>query len=69
MGVPQGHADGAVTQKITHRVQRGAVLNETRGKVMAQIVPPEVADPGAREQLSPPGPKSGGHLKDARSSS
>src|SRR6266702_6384156 len=51
MGVPQGHADGAVTQEITHRVQRDVALNQARGKVMAQIAPTEPTYSGALENL------------------
>jgi hypothetical protein len=39
--VAQGHVAGAVTQKITHCVQRNAVLDQARSKVMTQIVPAE----------------------------
>jgi len=67
--VAQGHVAGAVTQKITHCVQRNAVLDQARSKVMTQIVPAEFADPGALESLFPRRPKSGGDIEDTRSSS
>ena len=35
---------------------------------MAQIVPAELTDPGALEKFPPRGPKSGGHIEDARPS-
>jgi hypothetical protein len=34
--VAQGHVAGAVTQKITHCVQRNAVLDQARSKVMTR---------------------------------
>ena len=55
-----------MAQKITDRVQRDSVLNETRGKVMAQIVPAKTGDRCALEQLFPRGPKSCGYDKEAR---
>ena len=40
-------------------------LDETRGKVMAQIVPAEMGDPGALEQLFPRVLKTRRYVKDA----
>ena len=37
--VAERHLYGAVTQEISHGVQRDAVLDEIRREVMAQIVP------------------------------
>jgi hypothetical protein len=58
-----------VTQKITHCVQRNAVLDQARSKVMAQIVPAEIADPGSLEDFLPSRLKSSDDIKHARSSS
>jgi hypothetical protein len=40
-----------LTQQISHSVQWGALLNQARSEVMAQIVPMELRDPCAREKV------------------
>jgi hypothetical protein len=57
------------TQKITYGVQRNAVLDQARNKVMAQVVPAEIGDPASLEGPFPRRLKSGGDIKDARSGS
>ena len=56
-----------MTQKITYCVQWNAVLNQARSKVMAQIVPAKIADPGSAENFLPSRLKSGDDVKDTHS--
>ena len=63
--VAQRHLHRAVTEEIPHGVQRDPVLDEIGSKVMAQIVPAKVTDPGTLDLLSPALLKSCPHIKDA----
>jgi hypothetical protein len=58
-----------VTQEIPHGVQRDPALNETSGEMVAEVMPTEMADPGALEQFHPGLLKSGRHVKDVSSGS
>ena len=62
--IAEGHTDRAMTQKITHSVQRNALLDQTRSKVMAQIVPAKMPDARSLEDFFPRRLKSGGDTKD-----
>ena len=53
-----------MAQQITYGVQRDPLLNEARGKVMAEIVPAEFVDPCAQKNVSPGLFKSGSDVKD-----
>lgn len=65
--IAQGHVDRTVTQKITHCVHWNAMLNQTRSKVMAQIVRAKIADPARPGIFLPSRLKSGDDVKDTRS--
>ena len=51
--VAQGHCDRAVTEEVANRIQWHADLNQARGEMMPKIVPAELRDPGALEDMRP----------------